>query len=139
MKSGYRENIQWLILVSVAGIYGYYFSKVLPPSGQDITGEQILLFGSMVVLLVVINIIGTIVLVSMEKFREPENDERDKLIALKGNSMAGWVLVVGVCFGIYCAWSQPGNFWVMHALLAGLVASQMVDSLTRIWHYRRGF
>jgi len=138
MRSGFKENIQWLTLISVAGINGYYFLRVLPTAGPDITGEQIVLFASMVVLLVVITIVGAIALVSMEKFREPEDDERDKLIALKGNSIAGWVLTVGVFLAMYCSWSSPGNFWVMHVLLASLVASQLADSAVRIFHYRMG-
>lgn len=138
MRSGFKENIQWLILASMAGIYGYYFSRVLPAAGPDITGEQIKLFTSMVVLLVVINIVGAILLVSLEKFREPDVDERDKLIALKGNSIAGRVLTAGVFAGICSAWFMPGNFWVMHALLASLVAAQLADSATRIFHYRTG-
>jgi len=138
MKSGFKENIQWLTLLSVAGIYGYYFSRVLPPAGPDITGEQIMLFAFMVVLLVVINVIGAIALVSLEKFKQPEDDERDRLIALKGNSIAGWVLVVGVVAAMYCAWFFPGNFWIMHALLTSLVVSQLADSATRIFHYRMG-
>jgi hypothetical protein len=138
MKTGFRENTEWLTLLSVTGIYGYYFSRVLPPAGPDITGEQIMLFAFMVVLLVVINIIGAIALVSLEKFKQPEDDERDRLIALKGNSIAGWVLVVGVVAGMHCAWFVPGNFWIMHVLLTSLVVSQLADSATRIFHYRMG-
>jgi heme/copper-type cytochrome/quinol oxidase subunit 2 len=138
MRSGFKENIQWLTLVSVAVIYGYYLSKVLPPQGPDITREQIVLFASMVVLLVVITIIGAIFLVALEKYREPKDDERDKLIALKGNSIAGWVLTIGVIAAMHVAWLVPGNFWIMHALLMSLVVSQLADSATRIFHYRLG-
>jgi hypothetical protein len=130
--------MEWLTLISVAGIYGYYFAKVLPAAGPDITADQIALFVSMVVLLVVINIIGAIVLVAWEKSGEPEADERDRLIALKGNSIAGWVLTAGVFLAMWCSWTSPGNFWVMHTLLASLVASQLAGSSVRIFHYRMG-
>jgi len=32
MRSGFKENIQWLTLISVAGINGYYFFESSPHS-----------------------------------------------------------------------------------------------------------
>jgi len=90
MKNGFKENLQWVTLISIAGIYGYYFAKVTPSAGPDVSAEDIVLFTTMLVLLIVIHIVGAIVLISMERFKEPLLDERDKLINLKGGRNASY-------------------------------------------------
>ena len=139
MKIGFRENLQWITLISVAGIYGYYFAKVTPPASPDVSTEDIVLFTMMLVLLIVIHIVGAIILISLEHFKESILDERDKLIYLKGGRNASWVLASGTCVGIACAFFIEGNFWVVHALLASLVLAQLLESATQIFYYRRGF
>jgi len=139
MKNGFKENLQWVTLISIAGIYGYYFAKVTPSAGPDVSAEDIVLFTTMLVLLIVIHIVGAIVLISMERFKEPLLDERDKLINLKGGRNASYVLALGACVGIACAFFLEGNFWVMHALLASMVLAQLLESATQIFHYRKGF
>lgn len=139
MNNGFKENYQWLTLISVAVIYTYYFIRVLPAAGPDITGEQVALFVAMVVLLVAIHLIGAILLIAVDRFREPETDERDLLIDLKARRNESWVLSLGIFAGISVAFFLPGNFWVMHTLLASLVLTQVVESATVIFYYRRGF
>jgi hypothetical protein len=139
MKNGFKENLQWVSLISVTGIYGYYFAKVIPSAGPDVSAEDVVLFTIMLVLLVVIHMVGAIVLISLERFKEPILDERDKLINLKGGRNASWVLALGTFVGIACAFFIDGNFWVMHALLASMVLAQLLESATQIFLYRRGF
>ncbi len=139
MNLSFRENFQWVSLVSVLGIYGYYFARVIPPAGPDVTAEQLALFGSLLLLLIVIHIVGAIVLISLSRFKDPATDERDRLISLKAYRSSSYILAVGAILGITCALFIEGNFWVTHSLLACMVLSQLVESATRIFHYRRGF
>jgi len=139
MNNSFKENFQWVTLISVTAIYGYYFAKVIPTAGPDITVDQIALFGVLVALLVVVHIIGAMVLIAAARFQDPTPDERDKLVNLMGRSSASWMLAVGIFAGMAAAWFTEGNFWVMHVLLASLVLSQLVESATQIFHYRRGF
>lgn len=139
MNGGYNENVQWVTLISVLGCYGYYFARVFPPSGPDVTGEQVGLFIGMLILLVVLSIVGALVVTAMDRFRKAELDERDRLIGLLAIRNASWVLAVGMTAGMGVAFAREGNFWVMHVLLASAVAAQLVASLTKIVLYRRGF
>lgn len=139
MNGGYNENIEWVTLLSILGCYGYYFTAVLPPAGPDVTGEQIGLYVGMVVLLIVLNIVGAIAVTALDRFRDAVSDERDRLIGLLADRNASWVLAVGVTLGMGAAYAKSGNFWVMHVLLASLVAAQVVESMTKIFLYRRGF
>lgn len=139
MNNGFNENFQWISFFGVAGIYGYYFSKVLPPAGPDVTAEQIVFFTVLIVLLVVIYIVGAILCTALDRFKDYEEDERDKLIRLKGRRSASYILALGVAVGMACAFFTQGNFWVMHALLGTLVVSQLIESATQIFYYRRGF
>ena len=139
MNNSFKENYHWVTLISIVLIYGYYFVKVLPPSGPDITAENVTLFAGLLVLLVVLHIVGAIVLIAVAKFNDPHPDERDQLVNLKGSRNASWILTTGVFGGMAAVLLAPGNFWVLHILLASLVVSQLVESATQIFHYRRGF
>ena len=139
MNNGFKENFQWVTLSSVALIYLYYFYRVLPPSGPDITVDQIKFFTAMVVLLVAVHVIGAIVLIAVDRFKQPETDERDQLINLKARRNVSWVLSLGIFSAMASAFFSEGNFWVMHVLLASLVAAQVIESASTIFYYRRGF
>jgi len=139
MNTSFKENYQWVNLIGVAAIYGYYFAKILPPAGRDVTAEQIVLFASLLVLLVVIHIIGAIVLIALARFKDPDPDERDRLVGLKARRSASWVLALGTAAGMAAAWFTEGNFWVMHTLLASMVLAQLAESATQVFYYRRGF
>ncbi len=139
MNNGFNENFQWINLLGVVGIYGYYFSKILPPSGPDVTAEQIVFFTVLLVLLVVVYIIGAILCVAIDRFKDPKEDERDKLVRLKGRRNTSYALVLGTFVAMACAFFTEGNFWVVHALLGSLVVAQLVESATQIFYYRRGF
>ena len=139
MNNGFNENYQWITLLGVTGIYGYYFLKVLPPGGPDVTAEQIVFFTVLLVLLVVVYIVGAILCVAIDRFKDPKEDERDKFVRLKGRRNASYVLTLGTFAAMACAFFTEGNFWVVHALLGSLVVSQLAESATQVFYYRRGF
>jgi len=139
MNNSFNENFQWVMLLGVGGVYGYYLSQVLPPAGVSISAENVALFVILLVALILIHIVGAIVCAALNRFKDPESDERDRLIVLKSYRPAYYVLTVGVFQAMACAFFLPGNFWVLHSLLAGLVLAQIVESAMQIIHYRRGF
>lgn len=139
MNNSFRENFHWVTLSSIAVIYGYYFIRVLPTANADISAEQFALFAGLLVLLIMVHIIGAIILIAVARFKDPDPDERDRQISLLARRNASWILVMGIWAGMAAAFFLPGNFWVMHALLAGLVLAQLAESATEIFLYRRGF
>ena len=100
MNNSFKENYHWVTLISIVLIYGYYFVKVLPPSGPDITAENVTLFAGLLVLLVVLHIVGAIVLERQHPFycREIGKD----LACTKHNEVCLWVCVGEkmLCFGV---------------------------------------
>lgn len=139
LKPSFKEGLQWLTMLSVALVYGVYFLKVLPPSGIDVTQRQVVQFGWLTGLLIVILIVGASALVSVNRMKDEADDERDRLIQLKSRSIASFALSGGVVLCMAVAYFRPGNFAVLHALLGVLVIAQILESATQIFLYRRGF
>ncbi len=138
MNNGFKENFEWITLISVTFVFGFYFLTVIPPAGSDISIGHVAFFAVLVALLAVIHIVGAILLIALDRFREPETDERDRIIQLKARRNVSWVLSLGIFGGIAAAFFSPGNFWVLHTLLATLAIAQIVESGTVVFHYRRG-
>lgn len=140
MKSSFNENFEWVTLVSVTAIFGYYFLSVLPPNEPNITSDQVLLFVVLLALLVVLYIIGATIFINLNDDEdELLVDEREQMILLKGYRPSYYVLTLGVWAAMASAFFLEGNFWVMHALLTALVLAQLTESATKIYYYRRGF
>jgi len=66
-------------------------------------------------------------------------DERDRLIALRGEGLGGLVLAAGVFGGLVLAMFGGQPFWIAHALLGALVLAEMTAAATKLVLYRRGF
>ena len=67
-----------------------------------------------------------------------QHDERDRLIALRGERVGGYVLAVGVFAGLVLAMAEAGSFWIAHALLLAWVLAELTDGAVQIVLYRRG-
>jgi hypothetical protein len=48
------------------------------------------------------------------------------------------LLAAGSVTAIISALLTDGNFWFVHVLLATLVLSQLLESLSRLYYYRQG-
>lgn len=68
---------------------------------------------------------------------EPE-DERARQIVWRAGNLSGALLgfFIVMIIGMFAMWNN-GNL-VFHALVGGLVISQLVEYLLTIWFYRRG-
>jgi hypothetical protein len=139
MESSFREKKQWLIIIAMLVVYGFYFSRVLPPSGPEITIEQASLFIGLLVPLVGIFIIGAVLMAISGKAETVQEDERDRLIALKSMRNAHYLLASGAVISVSSALFTEGNFWFAHLMLATLVLAQVFESASCLFYYRRGF
>jgi hypothetical protein len=109
---------------------------LLPGHTLEVQPHQVVLFILAVVLLVVVQVIGHIVVVLLD--RKTGTDERDRLISLKGTRNGAYLLAAGVFFALCAAVWVPGNFLFTHLLLAFWVLAQMLEIATQLYAYRRG-
>ncbi len=65
-------------------------------------------------------------------------DERDRLVVLRSERIAGYVLAAGVFAGIGLAMVQVDRFWIAQALIAALVLAEVTDGIIKVVLYRRG-
>jgi len=138
MRLGFREKFAWLTIVGMLGIYGYYFARVLPPTGPDVLVADIALFSVLLVLLVIVFVAGAIMMVIPHSREGVQEDERDAQVGLKGTRNGSYVLASGAVMAILCALLTEGNFWFVHVLLASLVLAQVMESASCLYYYRRG-
>jgi membrane glycosyltransferase len=96
------------------------------------------LFIILLVPLILFFIVGAIVAVVTGRRSEVEDDERDRLVELKGIRNGAYVLGTGIFAAIACALLTDGNFWFVHVLFASLVISELVESASQLVYYRRG-
>ncbi len=136
MDLSFQEKSHWLLFVSLILIFGLYFTSVLPAESVNVLPHQVLLFVSLVLLLVVIQIVGTTVLAIVD--RRHGTDERDRLIELKGARNASYVLAAGIFFSISLALFTEGNFLFTHVLLGFWVLAHLVEIGSQLYLYRRG-
>jgi hypothetical protein len=143
MNLSFQEKSLWVMLASLVVGFGFYFANAFgahaaraPGQAADLMAPYVGLFIAAVILLVVIAVAGHVVIALAD--RNPQTDERDRLIALKGTSYASYVLATGVFLALTVAVFTPGNFIFTHVLLAFWVLAQLVAIGSQLVMYRRG-
>ena len=136
MNLSFHEKSLWLMFVGLVGCFGFYFVTVLPTKAVDVMPYQVAFFVLAIVALVVMQIVGHIVIAIVD--RRTETDERDRLIELKGQRNAGYVLATGVFLALCVALLTKGNFAFAHVLLGFWVLAQLVEIGSQLFMLRRG-
>jgi hypothetical protein len=142
----FHEKSNALMLGAIVLVYGVYFALVL---GQPLmTGAQIntetgllmsngLMLGS-VVALVAIAIAGHILIAVLAPKDADKHDERDRLIEMRGDQRGGFMMAFGALCGMGLAMLAMPHFWIVNAILAGLVLGEIVKAVSKLIDYRRG-
>ncbi len=136
MILSFREKSLWLMFVSLAGCFGFYFVRVLPTDTVNVMPQHVVFFVVVVVMLVVMQIVGHAVIAIVD--RHTETDERDQMVNLKGTRNAAYVLATGVFLALCTALLTEGNFVFVHVLLGFWVLAQLVELGSQLFLYRRG-
>ncbi len=146
MNLSFREKSLWVMLVSLIGAFGMYFTGAVnwyrtsagstPGAPVDVMPSQVGLFVVAVVVIVVAAIIGHALVAIAD--RRTGTDERDAVIALKGTRNGACVLASGVFLALCGALVTDGNFVVTHVLLASWVLAQLVEIASQLVLQRRG-
>ena len=134
----FREKLAWISLIATAAIYGWYFATELPLQAKGTPDHSLL--GATILLLALAQAVPTAALsIHSPKEAKMPLDERERLIALKGNR-AGYVVltsgalaccVAGIHFGVDGA--MLGNL-----ILLAMVVSQIAKDAFQIAHHRLG-
>lgn len=132
-----KSAITTTTILAVA--FGAYFALVLAVIAE--TPDRDLAYTG---LLIGVGVIVTILAATSHVFlavvfRSQANayDERDRVVGLRAERIAGYVLAVGVCAGIGLAMTQVEVFWIAQALIASLVAAEVLEGITKVVLYRR--
>lgn len=121
-------------------VFGWYFTLVLRELAETPAGEIAYqgLMIPVIVLLVVLAAVTHAVIAMSAPADADVRDERDRVIGLRGQRVAGYVLAVGSVSGLGLAMVEADAFWIAQVLLAGLGAAQIAEGLTMLALYRRG-
>jgi hypothetical protein len=147
----YQEKNITVTLSSAILILGYYLLRIyqIAQNGALDSASVFRLWGVVIVATIVVNIVGMIlahtlfaVAQAIQTRGEPEieniEDERDKLIKLKGTRIAYFVLSIGVFLSMLTlVFGQPAL--VMFSLLIFFsIFSEIVADISRLIYSRRG-
>lgn len=133
--------------VLIGAFYGVSLLRMIQ-SGDLNPTEVYSLFGIVVVVSILVNIASSIltniVFGIVEYIRTNEEvetfmDERDKLIELTGNRNGYVVFGIGVFVGMMTLVVGLEPLVMFNLVVASGIAAQIIESLTQLYLYRRGF
>lgn len=137
----FKATLTAVMLVVLSVVYGWYFAQVLLEANStpvsEIAYQGLLL--TMVLILVILFIVGVSIVAALRHREADDEDERDRLIEMRGDQVGSYVLAVAALAAMGLAMAEGEFFWIAHILLAGLVASEMVKASVMLVAYRRGF
>jgi hypothetical protein len=134
----FREKSAWISMLSMLGIYGYYFWSVIksgPHAGSFQFGGLLGTIIALVVLQVVLTIVAAII---APKEAQAPRDEREKLIELKAVRFAYAGLATAVAMACFFGAFDPPIVFNTNALLFILVTAEIMRCACQITQYRRG-
>lgn len=144
----FKEKSLWGTLVAFIAIAIFYFWSVLEIAAAGVTDLRAifgLAIGLSVPFIIFAIIYHGLIAGFSPKDAEAGEDERDRLIALKGSRVGGALLVVGVAFTIghismnaIFGEGASNDFTTVNLLLFSLAVSEIGNCVSQLIHYRRG-
>jgi len=134
----FREKSAWISVISMAGIYGYYFWSVLR-AGPHLGSFHFAGLLATLIALIVVQIVLTIaVAVASPRDARAPRDEREKLIELRATRVAYAGLATSVAMACFFGARDPPIVFNTNSLLLLLVTAELLRSGCQIIQYRRG-
>ncbi|MGJ3233147.1 MAG: hypothetical protein ACFE0P_15260 [Oceanicaulis sp.] len=120
--------------------YGWYTAAVLPPAiadgpSMEAVGPYLL---AAVLLLVFGGIIAHILIAMTAPKQSDAADERDRMIEMRADARSSYVLGTGALLALGLALMEMHVFWIVNAVLAGLVLAEIAKGVMRAVDYRVG-
>lgn len=133
----FREKTAWISLLSMSGIYGFYFWSVIQ-SGPHHGGFQVGgLLETIIALVIVQVVLTTAVAIYKPSEAKAPRDERDKLISLRATRVAYSGLATSVAMACFFGAMTPPIIFNTNALLFLLVTAEILRALCQVIQYRR--
>jgi hypothetical protein len=135
----FQEKSAITMTVILAVAFGGYFALVLAVIA-DTPERHLAATGLLVGVAAIVTILAAtsrVLLALVFRSQVNEEDERDRLYALRSERLAGSVLAIGVCAGIGLAMAQVDSFWIAQALIASFVAAEAFEGTVKVILYRR--
>jgi len=120
-------------------VFGWYFALVIGEIAKS-PAREIAYQGLMVpvvILLVILAGLAHAVIAIAAPSQAGSQDERDRLIGLRGQRIGGYVLAIGTVAGLGLAMVQADTFWIAQVLLGALVIAEITEGATKLVLYRR--
>jgi hypothetical protein len=133
----FREKTAWISLLSMTGIYCFYFWSILRhphTSGSPFAG----LLETTIALAVVQSTLTIAAAIFSPKDAKAPRDERERLIELRATRVAYAGLATGIVFACFFGALNPPIIFKTNSLLLILVTAEVLRSGCQIIQYRRG-
>lgn len=138
----FREKTHWLAFFGLAIGFGWYFLAY----PWDSAGTKAGMYASlgMLVPVTIIFLIPMIIGTAYFAIRSPKDanvkeDERERLIHMKGTHYAYYPLVLGGWFSIFAIVNGATYGLAINCLMATLVLAELVRIGVQLYFYRRGY
>jgi hypothetical protein len=146
----FQEKSTWITASAQVVVATWCASRVLPQIGTVPVGDiayldpLLVMIGASVALTVLATVLVAGTLAARAAIRQEatdvdRTDERDRSISRWAGNIGGIVLGVGVVPAFGLTVFEFEHFWIAQALLAALLASELVSAALLIHRYRRGF
>lgn len=141
----FEEKSNFATLVVLLLVFGGYFGGVANQAltgglSMDVPGAAFgpVFIGLAIGLAIWMTLIHIVLGVLFSREAEEGADERDRQIETRADAGAGYVLGAGVFTTLFMVVFNVSGFWIAHALLAALVASELYKGVRRAILYRMG-
>ncbi len=92
---------------------------------------------TVIVVALVLNLVGAIVLATVNKERD-KSDERDQKIARRSDLAGYYTLAGGVVAALAVVMARADQFWIANAIYGAFILSALVTTAVKLTAYRRG-
>jgi hypothetical protein len=134
----FREKSAWISMLSMSGIYGFYFWSVIHAGPQARSFHFGGLLATVIALVVVQVVLTVAVAIFTPREAKAPRDERDKLIELRAMRVAYAGLATSVALACFFGAFNPPIVFNTNSLLFILVTAEIMRSACQIIQYRRG-
>lgn len=135
----FREKSAWISFFSILLVFGIYFSGIgMAMAGRIDYSDVVRMFFKLVGLFIILEIVLHVLVAvrAPHEARTPE-DERERLIGLKADRVAAYVLSIGALVGIFPIHLGANVRDLAHAVLLAIVVAHLAKYATAIVLHRR--
>ena len=140
----FKEKSIWISLIVTILIFGFYFvfafTEMKNNSPEGALGTIAGIFIGVIILIIVMEIIlHSVIAIVFRKEASEKEDERDKIIELKGSRFSYIILAVGVWITGFSLFFVSSPIMMAHILLLFFILAEITGFATQLYFYRRGF